>query len=138
MVSSWHDMSSFGFKESEDVNTSKPCSQFVLFSSYDVRNWIGGNPEFTKMGHPKGLTDKAVTDILINSDSQEDFGSDINDESSEIECESQRSLGMEDKHPTGSVDVTALQKKKQRVEEWKLNPSCSSHDKRSSRHKTVI
>jgi len=61
MVSSWHDMSSFSFKESKDVNTSRPCSHFALFSSNDVGNCIGGNPEFAKMGHPKGLTDKVVT-----------------------------------------------------------------------------
>jgi len=76
MVSSWHDMSSFSFKESKDINTS----HFALFSSYDVGNWIGGNPEFAKMGHPKGLTDKVVTDILISTDSHKDFGSDIKDE----------------------------------------------------------
>jgi hypothetical protein len=72
-----------------------------LFSSYDVVKWIGGNPEFARMGHPKGLTDKVVTDILINSDSQEVFGSDINNDSSESEseCESQRGLGTKDKHP---------------------------------------
>lgn len=82
------------------------------------------------MGHPKGLTDKVVTDILINSDCEEDFGSDINSDlsESESECESQRGLGMKDKHPTVSVDVTPLQKK-QRLEEWKLKLSYSSHDK---------
>jgi hypothetical protein len=32
------------------------------------------------MVHPKGLTDKAVTDILLNSDSEEDFGIDNNNE----------------------------------------------------------
>jgi hypothetical protein len=62
------------------IDTSRSCSHFALFSSNDVGNCIGGNPEFAKMGHPKGLTDKAVTDMLINSDSQEGFGSDINDE----------------------------------------------------------
>jgi hypothetical protein len=39
------------------------------------------------MVHPKGLTDKAVTDILLNSNSEEDFGSDNNNELSENESE---------------------------------------------------
>jgi hypothetical protein len=127
-------MSSFSFKESKD-NTSRPCTHFALFSSNDVGNCIGGNPEFAKMGHPKGLTDKAVVDILIISDSQEDFGSDVNDESSESEseCESQRGLCAEVELSTGSVDATTVQKK-QRVEEWKLNPSCLSHDKPTKKH----
>jgi hypothetical protein len=61
-------MPSVSFKESED-DTSRPCSHFALFSSYDVGNCIGGNSEFAAMGHPKGLTDNAVTD-LINNDSE--------------------------------------------------------------------
>jgi hypothetical protein len=128
-------MSSFSFKKSKDVDTSRPCSHFALFSSNDVGNCIGGNPEFAKMGHPKGLTDKAVTDILIISDPQEDFGSDINDElsKSESECESQWGSGAEDKLLLGSVGAPTVQKK-QRVEEWKLNPSCSSHDKPTKKH----
>ena len=81
------------------------------------------------MVHPKGLNDKAVTDILLNSDS-EDFGSDNNNElsESESEYESQSDSGAEDKLPTGNVDATTMWKK-QREEEWKWNPSCSSHDK---------
>jgi hypothetical protein len=31
------------------------------------------------MVHPKGLADKTVTDILLNSESEEDFGSDNNE-----------------------------------------------------------
>lgn len=46
------------------------------------------------MVHPKGLTDKAVTDILLNSDSEEDFGIDNNNElsGSESECESVKDM----------------------------------------------
>jgi hypothetical protein len=82
------------------------------------------------MLHPKGLTDKAVTDILLNSDSGEDFGSDNNNElsESESEYESQSNSGAEAKLPMGSVDATTMWKK-QRMEEWKWKPSCSSHDK---------
>ena len=78
------------------------------------------------MVHPKGLTDKAVTDILLNSDSEEDFGSELSE--SESEYESQSDSGAEDKLPMGSVDATIMWKK-QRVEEWKWNPSRSSRDK---------
>lgn len=82
------------------------------------------------MVHPKGLTDKAVTDILLNSDSEEDFGIDNNNEltGSESECESQSDLGAEDELTMGSVVATTMWKK-QRVGEWKWNSSCSSHDK---------
>jgi hypothetical protein len=122
-------MPSVSFKESEDIDTSRPCLRFALFSSYDVGNCIGQNPEFATVGHPKGLTDNAVTDILINSDSEEDFGSDSYELSgSESECESQRGLDVEDKLQTGNVDVTTV-RRKQRLGEWKLNTSCSSHDK---------
>jgi hypothetical protein len=65
------------------------------------------------MVHPKGLADKAVTDILLNSDSEEDFGSDNNNELSESECdyESQSDSGAEDKLPMGSVHTTTACKK---------------------------
>jgi len=63
------------------------------------------------MVHPKGPTDKAVTDILLNSDSEEDFGSDNNNELSESEYESQGDSGAEDEVPMGSVDATATWKK---------------------------
>jgi len=39
------------------------------------------------MAHLKGLTYKAVTDNLLNSDFEEDFGSDNNNELSESEGE---------------------------------------------------
>jgi len=65
------------------------------------------------MVHPKGLTDKAVTDILLNSDSEEDFGIYNNNELSvsESECESQTDLDAEDKLPMGSVVATTMWKK---------------------------
>jgi hypothetical protein len=106
-------MPSVSFKESEDVDTSRPFSHFALFSLYEVGNCIGRNPEFATMGHPKGLTGNAVTDILISNDSEGDFGSDNNElNGSESECESERGSGVDDKLPTGSVDVTTVQKKK--------------------------
>jgi hypothetical protein len=37
------------------------------------------------MVHPKGMTDTAVTDILLNIDSEEDYGSEKNNELSESE-----------------------------------------------------
>ena len=39
------------------------------------------------MAHPKGLAYKAVTDTLLNSDSEEDFGSENNNELSDSEGE---------------------------------------------------
>ncbi|GFG29303.1 hypothetical protein Cfor_03731 [Coptotermes formosanus] len=81
------------------------------------------------MAHAKGLTDKAVEDILLNSDSEEDFGSDNNSESSDNgQYKSQSVSEAEHKLPTVSgAATTAL--KKQKVEGWKWNPSCSSPDK---------
>jgi len=52
---------------------------------------------------------------------------------SESERESQRGSGAEVELSTGSVDATTVQKK-QRVEEWKLTPSYSSHDKPTKKH----
>jgi hypothetical protein len=65
------------------------------------------------MAHPKGLTEKAVTDILLNSDSEEDFGSDNNNEwsESESEYESQSDSGAKHKIPMGSADGTTTWKK---------------------------
>lgn len=75
------------------------------------------------MVHPKGLTDTTVTDILLNSYSEEGYCSDNNNEfsESESEYESQSELGAKDKLPMGRVDATTTWKK-QRVEEWKWNP----------------
>jgi hypothetical protein len=86
------------------------------------------------MVHPKDLTDNAVTDIPLNSDSEENFGSDKNNELSgtESEYESQSYLGAEDKLPMGSANATTMWKK-QRLEEWKWNP-CSSHGKPTKKH----
>jgi hypothetical protein len=65
------------------------------------------------MVHPTGLTDKAVTDILLNSESEEDFGSDNNNELSESERKyrSQSDSGAEDILPMASVDATTTWKK---------------------------
>jgi hypothetical protein len=65
------------------------------------------------MAHPKGLTYKAVTDTLLNSDSEEDFGSDNNNELSESEgeYEYQSDQGAEGKLPMNSVAAAAVRKK---------------------------
>jgi len=57
------------------------------------------------MAHPKGLTYNAVTDTLLNSDSEEDFGRDNNNELSESEgeYEYQSDLGAEGQLPTNSI-----------------------------------
>jgi hypothetical protein len=72
------------------------------------------------MAHHKGLAYKAVTDTLLNSDSEEDFGSDNNTELSESEGEYEYHCdpGAEGKLPRDSIAAAAAQKK-QRVEEWK-------------------
>jgi hypothetical protein len=64
------------------------------------------------MVHVKGLNDTAIVDILLNSDSEEDFSSDNNNELSKsgTEYESQRVSDIEDKLPMHSVDETAAQK----------------------------
>ena len=59
------------------------------------------------MVQAKGLTDKEVADIILNNDSEEDFGSDNNSELSESEYESQSDSDTEDKLPMHSVDETA-------------------------------
>jgi hypothetical protein len=80
--------------------------------------------------HAKGLSDKAVEVILLNSDSEKNFGSDNNNESSDSESqyENQSDSEVEDKLPTVSGDGTTVQKK-QKLEEWKWNSSYSSPDK---------
>jgi hypothetical protein len=72
------------------------------------------------MAHSKGLAYKAVTDTLLNSDSEEDFGSENNNElsDSEGEYQYQSDPGVEGKLPTNSIAAAAAQKK-QRVKEWK-------------------
>jgi hypothetical protein len=82
------------------------------------------------MVHPQGMTDKAVTDILLKSDSVEDCCSDKNNELNESlsEYESQSYWGAKDKLPMGSAEATTMWKK-QRVEERKWKPSFSSLDK---------
>lgn len=62
------------------------------------------------MVQAKGLTDRAVADIILNNDSEEDFGSDNNNELSESESEykSQSDSEAEDKLLTHSVDETAV------------------------------
>jgi len=59
------------------------------------------------------LTDRAVADIILSNDSEEDFGSDNNSElsESESEYESQSDSDAEDKLPMQSVDETAAWKK---------------------------
>jgi hypothetical protein len=72
------------------------------------------------MAHPKGLAYKAVTDTLLNSDSEEDFGSENNNELSDSEGEYQYESdpGAEGKLSTNSKAAAAA-RKKQRVKEWK-------------------
>jgi hypothetical protein len=67
------------------------------------------------MVQAKGLTDRAVADIILNNDSEEDFGSDNNNElseselsESESEYKSQSDSEAEDKLLTHSVDETAV------------------------------
>jgi hypothetical protein len=62
------------------------------------------------MAHGKGLSAKAVEDILLNSGFEEEFGSDS-------DSESQSDSEVEDKLPKGSGDATTAQKK-QKVEGW--------------------
>jgi hypothetical protein len=71
------------------------------------------------MAHGKGMSDKAVEDILLNCDSEEDFGSDNDSQLSESESqyESQSDSEVKDKLPMGSGDATTAQKK-QNVEGW--------------------
>jgi hypothetical protein len=82
------------------------------------------------MAHAKCLSAKAVEDIPISSDSEEDFCSDNDSESIEndSQCESHSESEAQDKLPKRSVDSTTAQKK-QKVEEWMWKPSCSSPDK---------
>jgi len=65
------------------------------------------------MVQAKGLTDRAVADITLNNDSEEDFGSDNNSglSDSESEYESQSDPDAEDKLPMHSADETAAWKK---------------------------
>jgi hypothetical protein len=72
------------------------------------------------MAHPTGLTYKAVTDTLQNSDSEEDFGSGNSNELSESEgeYEYQSDPVAEGKLPMNSIAAAAA-RKEQMVEGWK-------------------
>jgi hypothetical protein len=82
------------------------------------------------MVQAKGLTDTAVADITLNNDSEEDFGSENNNElrESESEYESQSDSDAEDKLPMHSADETAAWRK-QKLEKLNWNSLCSSQDK---------
>jgi hypothetical protein len=71
------------------------------------------------MVHGKGLSNKAVEDILLKSGSEEDFGSDNDSELSESESqyESQSDSEAKDKLSKGSGCATTA-RKKQKVEGW--------------------
>jgi hypothetical protein len=58
------------------------------------------------MARSKGLTYKAVTDTFLNSDSEEDFGSDNSNELSESEGDNENQSdqsGAEGKLPMNSI-----------------------------------
>jgi hypothetical protein len=55
------------------------------------------------MAHAKGLSGKAVENILLNTDSQEDFGSESSESESQYESRS-------DTKPMGCGDATTARK----------------------------
>jgi hypothetical protein len=67
--------------------------------------------------HGRGLSDKAVVDIVLDSDSEEDFGSD--NKSELIERGSQYESQSDSKQKINSPQVVVMQQLRGRNEKWK-------------------
>ena len=80
------------------------------------------------MVRAEGLSDKTVEGILLNNDSEKDFDSGNNNKLSGSENQYEKVIQRWKILPMASGNATTMWKK-QKVEEWKWNPSCSSPDK---------
>ena len=85
------------------------------------------------MVQAKGLTNRAVANIILNNDSEEDFGSDNNNEFSESESEYEVKVILMQRI---NFQWTVLMKQlrgKNKLQKWMLNPLCSSQDENPHR-----